>query len=162
MNDMQIFKANLKTELQLIAALLFVILIFFPFFSRVPTIGWIILLVLYASLLFANLLFSRLNEIHVDDTKMELTLIYKNYFRTLKSTSYSLREIKVTYKRKATSLRSGIKNVCSLYFQDKLLVDIIPDNDGWDDSEVHAFVAKLSDLGVERKFVGYALKDVEM
>jgi hypothetical protein len=140
MNDMQIFKANLKAELQLIAALLFAILIFFPLFSRVPTIAWIILLVLYASLLFANLLFSRLNEIHVDDTKMELTLIYRNYFRTVKSTSYNLKEIKFTYKRKATSIRSGIKNVCSLYFQDKMIVDIIPDNDGWDNSEVHAFV----------------------
>jgi len=162
MNDTQIFKANLKSEIQLIAVVFFIILIFLPMFSRVPSIGWIILLVLYASLLLANLLFSRLNEIHVDDMKMELTLIYRNYFRVMKSTTYNLNEIKFTYKRKATSLRGGIKNVCSLYFQDKTLVDIVPEKDGWDDSEVHALVGKLSHLGVERKFVGYALKDVEI
>jgi hypothetical protein len=153
MKDIQIFKANLKTELLLIISILIVLALFTSLSLKFPSNGWIVLIVLSLSILLYNLLCSRLTEIHVDETNKELILNYRNYFRIIKSTPYNLNEIKFTYKRKATTFRGGIKNICSLYLQDKIIAEVIPDNDGWDDGEIHAFVSKLLGLGIERKFV---------
>lgn len=159
---MQIYKANLKNELVFTAGVLVFLTLLISLFSKVATNGWITVLLLLVSILVYNLLCSRLTEIHVDETNMDLILIYKNHFKIIKSIQYTLNDINFTYKRKATSFRGGIKNVCTLYLRDKILAEVIPDNDGWDDSEADAFVSKLRDLGIERKFVGYALKDVEI
>ena len=59
-----------------------------------------------------------------------------------------------------TSFRGGIKNVCSLYYNDKKIAQLAPEEDGWDDDEIFSLIHGLIDSGIERKFVGYNLKDV--
>lgn len=75
---------------------------------------------------------------------------------------YDLKQIEFTYKRQATSLRGGIKNVCVIYHLDKRVIQIIPDDDDWGDDEIKSFVYGLIDSGIKKKFIGYSLKDVEI
>ena len=105
---------------------------------------------------------SRLHEIHLDTLNGELTLIYKNYLHIKRTVKYDLADIAFTYKKQATSLRSGIKNVCTLYARHKKIIQIIPGEDDWDETVIANIVAGLIDSGVKKIFIGNSLKDAEM
>ena len=123
---------------------------------------WILLGILLFAFLLFSLLTSRLFEIHLDRSLGRLTLSYKNHISIKRTVSYDLKQIEFTYKRQATSFRGGIKNVCTLYHSDKKVIQIIPDNDDWDENEIRNIVSGLIEAGVKKKFIGYSLKDVEM
>jgi len=108
-----------------------------------------------------NIITSRVNEIQLDPTNQGLTLIYKNYIGIKRQLKYDLRQIKFTYKRQATSFRGGLKNVCVIYSADKKVIQLVPDNDDWSDSEIKRFVYGLLNAGIKKKMIGYSLKDVE-
>ena len=84
------------------------------------------------------------------------------YFNLKKAVKYDLKNIEFTFKVQATSFRGGIKNVCTIYNADKRVIQIIPNDDDWDETEIRNFVNGLIDAGVKKKFIGYSLKDVEL
>ncbi len=109
-----------------------------------------------------NLFESRLSEIHIDRENLMLTLNYSNYFNVKKKFDFDFKIIEFTYKKQATSFRSGIKNVCILYSSSKKIAQIIPGDDGWSEESVRAYVMDLIELGIKRKFIGYSLIDADI
>src|SRR5687767_5829358 len=108
-----------------------------------------------------NITTLRLNEIRLDKTYKNLTLIYKNYVGVKRIFKYDLDKIEFTYKRQATSLRGGIKNVCTIYYSEKKVTQLVPGDDDWSDDEIRGIVYGLVDAGIKKKFIGYTLKDVD-
>ena len=110
------------------------------------------------------LLVDRLSFIQIDTEKKLLTVIRRNLLNFKKYKTYDLKEMQYTYKQRATSAGrfAVIVNVCTLYYKDKIVADLIPTKDGWDDEEVLSLVYELIHLCVPKKFVGYSLKDVEL
>lgn len=159
---MTVYKADLKTNLYCVIGFTILICVTIFLSPRFPTNSWLFLVALFLLFVLYNLFITRLNQIHVDKTNKLLILIYKNSFVTIKTKKYDLASIKFSYKRQATSFRGGIKNVCSLYDSDNKIEQLVPDNDGWDDSEIFSFVLELINEGIEKKFIGYSLKDVEI
>ena len=123
--------------------------------------SWTILIILLLLFVIFNIVTSRLNEINLDKINNALTLIYKNYLGIKITSKYDLGQIEFTYKRQAISLRSGIKNVCTLYFGDKKLLQIVPDSDDWSDDEIRSFVYGLINSDVKKKLISRHLTDVE-
>lgn len=115
-------------------------------------------------MLFAafNFTISRLNEVWLNKTNNNLTLIYKNYIGVKRTSKYDLDKIEFTYKQQATSFRGGIKNVCTIYYSNKKIAQLIPENEDWSNEEIKGFVCGLLNAGIKKKFVGYSLKDAEI
>ena len=90
-----------------------------------------------------------------------MTLVYKNYLGAKKTLDYELVKIEFTYKQQATSFTGRIKNVCTIYYSDKEIARLIPDNDDWRDDEIKSIVQGLLDSGIKKKFIGYSVKDAE-
>ncbi len=160
---MKIYKAELKTEIYF--TLGFAILLattIFLFFKIADLTSVMILISVILLFLVFNFLTFRLYEIHLDIANSSLTLIHKNYCRLQKTKIYDLKYIEFTYKYERTSLRGGIKNVCSIYFYEKKLKALVPDEDDWCTEEINNFVCGLTEAGVKKKFVGYSLIDVDI
>ena len=157
---MTIYKADLKTNIYYIIGFVILFGVTIPLSSKFSSSSWTLLI--FFLLLFAlfNVVTSRLNEIQLDKINNSLTFIYKNYVGIKKTTKYDLRQIEFTYKRQVTSFRGGIKNVCTIYSSDKKVIQVVPDNDDWSDDEIRSFVYGLIDANVNKKFIGYSLKDV--
>jgi Ca2+/Na+ antiporter len=156
------YKADLKTNFYYIIGVVVFLGVTIPLSTTFSIYSWILLITLLVLLLSYNLFTSRLNKIHLDNDNRKLTLIYRNYFGARKSIVHDLSNIKFTYKRQATSFRGGVKNVYSIYNFDKRIEQLIPDQDGWDDSEIFSFVHGLINAGIEKKFIGYTLKDAKI
>ena len=107
------------------------------------------------------LFFSQLFQVQIDDINGQLILVYRKYVISNKVIKYNLKDIEFTYKYQAVSLRSSPKNTCTIYFSDKPIATLIPNRDGWDDSEINDFVSELIKIGIKRKFVGHSLRDVD-
>lgn len=112
-------------------------------------------------ILLYDFFISAISEVVIDITYQQLQLVYKNYFKKRKIVEYPLSKIKFAYKRQA-SFRGVIKNVCSIYYDELRVAQLIPGENGWEDDEVWAFVHELIETGVEKKFIGNALKDVQL
>ncbi len=158
---MTIYKAELKTNIYYTIGFVIFFGVTILFSSRGANSRWILLIIFLFLFILFNVVTSRLNEIQLDKTNSSLTFIYKNYIGIKKTTKYNLTQIEFTYKRQATTFREGIKNVCTVYFSDKKVIQIVPDNDDWSDNEIRSFVNGLIDSNVKKKFIGYSLKDVE-
>ena len=158
---MKIYKADLKTNIYYIIGFVILFGVTIPLSSRFSSSSWTLLIIFLLLFGLFNVVTSRLNEIQLDKIDNSLTFGYKNYIGIKKKTTYDLRQIEFTYKRQATSFRGGIKNVCSIYYSGKKVIQIVPDNNDWSDGEIRSFVYGLIDSNVKKKFIGYSLKDVE-
>ena len=154
------YKADLKSNINYIIA--FVVFFGGTIYLCSKFSSWTGLIILLLLFVIFNIVTSRLNEIKLDKLNNGLTLIYKNYLGIKKTSKYELGQIEFTYKRQATSLRSGMKNVCTLYFGDKRLSQIVSDSDDWSDEEIRNFVYGLINSDVKKKLISRHLKDVEM
>jgi len=157
-----VYKADLKTNFYYIIGFVILFGVTILLSPKFSNNGWLCLIAFLSLFFLYNLFTSRLNEIHIDKTNGVLVLIYKNYFGIRKTKKLGLTNIKFAYKRQKTSFRGGIKNVCSLYISDRKIAQLAPDDDGWDDDEIFSFVHGLIEAGIEKKFVGYNLKDVQI
>lgn len=152
------FKAD-RNNVNIICTSLFLfslILYVLPFSVGVLIFTLIFLLVVIS---FA-ILKSRLSEIIIDAQNRKLRLLHSNHFGMVRHFEYDLEYVEFAYKIQATSLRGGVKDVCILFFSGKEITKLIPDQSGWDDSEISRFVYALIGVGVTKKFTGYSLKDV--
>ena len=75
--------------------------------------------------------------------------------------TYDLIKIGFTYKQQVTSFRGGIKNVCTIYYSDRKIAELIPGENDWNNDEIKNVVYEFLEAGINRKFIGYNLKDVE-
>ncbi len=130
--------------------------------SKFSSNSWLFLIIFLLPFVVYNIITSRLNEIQLDKISNSITLIYKNHVGIKRALKYDLPQIEFTYKRQATSLLSGVKNVCTIYSSKKEVVQSVPENDNWSDGEIRRFVYGLIESDVKRRFIGYSLKDVEI
>lgn len=158
---MTVYKADQKTNIYYIIGFVLLFGVTIPLSSRFTSNSWNLLLICLLLFVVFNFTTSKLNEVWLDRTNSNLTLVYKNYIGVKSTFKYDLDRIEFTYKRQATSFRGGIKNVCTVYHSDKKVAQLIPDNDDWSDDEIRRFVCGLLENGIKKKFVGYTLKDVE-
>ena len=158
---MNIYKANLKKDFFYVLVFLGLLAVSILLTSKLTSNGAIFFGLFCFAFLLYSFLTVRLSEILIDHQANFLIFTYRNYFNITKKVNYNLGDIEFTYKKQAVSLRSGIKNVCSIYDGDKRITQIIPTRDGWDDDEVNSLVQGLIQAGIKKKFVGYSLKDVE-
>jgi hypothetical protein len=157
-----IYKADLKKNIYYIIGFVILFGVTIPLSLKFSSSGWTLLIIFLLLFIVFNAITSRLNEIQLDKITSSLTLIHKNYIGTIRTFKYDLRQIEFTYKRQATSFRGGIKNVCTIYWSDKKVIQLVPDNDDWSEDEIRRFVYGLLDAGIKKKSFGYSLKDVEM
>ena len=154
---MNIYKANLKKDFYYVLLFLGLLAVSILLTSKLTTNG----VIFFGLFCFAFLLYSfltvRLSEVQIDPQAKLLIFTRKNYFNIAKKVNYNLDNIEFTYKKQAVSLRSGVKNVCSIYEGDKRITQVIPSRDGWDDDEVNDLVHGLIQAGIKKKFVGYNL-----
>lgn len=159
---MRIYKATLRTDSNYIVFFVIIVLVFLPMSFSFLSNYWFFLVPLIVLFVLFNLITLRLREIALDKESAILAASYKNYVGNKKKRVYALSQIEFTYKRQATSFRSGVKNICNIYHDDKIIIQLVPDNDNWSDYEIRMFVYGLIEVGVKRKFIGYSLKDVEL
>jgi hypothetical protein len=158
---MTIYKATQKINIYYVLGFVVLLTIIIPLSSRFSSDSWPVLIVFLLLFLAYSLFTYRLSEIHLDRSD-GLALFYKNHIGIKKASKYDLSGIEFTYKKQATSLRSGIKDVCTIYNSAKKIIQIIPDDDDWDEAEIDRLVRGLIAAGIKRKFTGYGLKDVEV
>ena len=158
---MNIYKANIKNELYYIFAYVGVMVVAAVVTGK-PMIA------LYASGIFIplivgyNLFVSRLTEIQLDKEKGKLIFIYRNYIKKKKELVFELANIEFTYKKGSTFKYGEYNNICTLYNEGKEIVKMRHGTDGWENDEIFDLVHELKDLGVQRKFTGYLMKDAEV
>ncbi|MEO9012818.1 MAG: hypothetical protein ABI266_06345 [Ginsengibacter sp.] len=157
-----VYKAGLRSDIYYSIGFLIFILFAVPLSSKFSNSSWPYLVIFLLLFILFYVIIFRLNEIKLDEINNSLNLIQKNFIGIKKTLKYDLREIEFTYKRQSTSFRSGAKNVCTIYFSDKKINQLVPGNDDWSDGEIRRFVAGLIDSNVKKKFIGFTLKDVEI
>ena len=158
---MKIYKTDLKANIYYIIGFIVLLGVTIPLSSKFSSSNSTLLIIFLLLFILFNVVTFRLNEIQLDKVSTSLTLIHKNSIRVKRTLKYDLRQIEFTYKRQATSFRGGIKNVCTIYSADNLVIQLVPDNDDWSNDEIRSFVYGLLDAGIKRKFIGYGLEDVE-
>jgi hypothetical protein len=156
------YKADRKTDIYYTIGIILLLSITVPLSSRFSPNSWPFLVIFLLAFLLFNISTSRLNEIQLDEINGSIALIFKNWITLKKTVKYSLNEIEFTYKRQASSFRSGIKNICTIYHAGKKVILIIPGTDNWSDDEIRNFVHGLVECGIKKKFIGYSLKDAEI
>lgn len=154
------YRASLSTGLWYIVFFMILFGFIILWFTQPFSFSWFAGTTFLLLYLFYNLLIPRISEVTVDTSA--LAVQYRNYFRSLRTDSYALSQVEFTYKRQATSLRSGVKNICTIFFAGKKVFRLIPNDDGWRDEEISTLVYTLMDRGVKNRFLGYSLKDVQM
>ena len=156
-----VYKADQKTNIYYVIGFVILFGVTIPLSSRLTSNSWTLLIIFLLLFVLFNFATSRLNEVWIDMTKNNLTLVYKNYIGVKRTLTYDLVKIEFTYKRQATSFRGGIKNVCTIYYADKKITQLVPDDDDWSDDKIKSVVYGFLDAGIKKKFIGYSLKDVE-
>jgi hypothetical protein len=161
---MKTFKADLKSESYWAIGFVIFLSVFALLSTRFSMKNWPLLIcfdVIYLAFCFLS---KSLSEIQIDEERKKLTVIKSNLLNIKRYKYYDFTRLQYTYKRKAIGAGrvAIIVNVCTLYNADKIVADLIPTKDGWDDDEILNLVYQLIDMGVPKKFVGYGLKDVEL
>jgi hypothetical protein len=105
------------------------------------------------------LIFGYLDSLIIDEVDKTIKFIYKNWIRIIRIRNYSLDKIKYTYKKEATSPRGPIGKTLRLYADEKRIIRIHFMKYGWTKDKLDDLVNNLNNLGIQRKFVGYSLKD---
>jgi hypothetical protein len=157
-----VYKANPKKNIYYTVGFIILLGLTISFSSKLTSSAWILLITFFLIFIVFNLMASKLNTIQLDKINNTLILIHKNYVGIEKTFKYDLRQIEFTYKIQATSFRGGVKNVCTIYFSEKKIFQLVSDDDNWSDYEIRNFVCGLIDSNVKKKFIGYDLKDVEI
>jgi Ca2+/Na+ antiporter len=156
-----VYKADQKTNVYYIIGFVILFGVTISFSSRFTSNNWTWLILFLLLFVLYNFLTLRLNEVWLNKTNNKMTLVYKNYLGAKKTLDYELVKIEFTYKQQATSFTGRIKNVCTIYYSDKEIARLIPDNDDWRDDEIKGIVRGLLDAGIKKKFIGYSVKDAE-
>lgn len=159
---MTIYRADQKANIYFAIGFIILFDLSIVLSSRFSVNDWPLLIIIPLLLVVFNIFALSLNEVWLDKTNNTLKLIYKNYIGVKRMQAYDLEKIEFTYKREAASFRGGIKNVCTIYFSDKKVIQLVPGNDNWSDTEIKLLVYGLLSAGVKKKFVGYNLKDADM
>lgn len=154
------YKANLSSELMY--TILFVALFGGVVFwiTSLFSSGWFVGMGFLLIYLTYSLFTPRISEVVIEEST--LSVVHRNYFKTLRRRTYNLSQVEFTYKRQATSLRSGVKNVCTIYYAGTKIFRLVPNDDGWADEEISSFVYELMDRGARNKLAGHSLKDVHV
>ena len=161
-NSILNFQVNLRTELPY--SLFFVPSVYFIglLTKEVSVSSWPFALGLTLVLSAFSLFIYRLNIIHIDTVKQEITLTETNLVKRQKSKTWSLNGLQFTYRVGRTSPRSRSLNILTFFINDKEVGKVIPDNHGWTDHTVNELALGLVNLGVPKKFTGYSFKDAEI
>jgi hypothetical protein len=158
----KVYKANINTSIFDKAWLVLLVIVITPFSSKLSSNGWIFLLILYLIIIGFNVFTSRLNEIILNETNASLIFNYKNFIGIKKTSKYNIYKIEFTYKSQAKSLYGGLKNICTVYYAGKKIIQIVPDEDNWADDEIRNFVYGLINLNIKKKIIDYSAKDVDI
>lgn len=119
--------------------------------------NWILLLSINVLITLSILFFGYLDSISLNGEK--LVLIYKNWIKVIRIREYSINSLKYTYKCESISYRGGFGKTLRLYIAGKKILKIHFNYDGWTEDKLDELVKNLDSLGVQRKFIGYSLKD---
>jgi hypothetical protein len=156
------YKADQKTNIYYIIGFVILFGVTIPLSARFTSNNWYWLIIFLLLFVLYNLTILRVNEILLDETNRDLTIIHKNYIGVKRTFKYDLDKIEFTYKQQATSFTGRIKNVCTIYYSAKEITKLIPDNDDWRDNVIKVLVYGLLEAGIKKKFIGYSVKDVEI
>ena len=159
---MKIYKSSHKTNLYFLLG--FVILLFTGILLSGKISGnlWILLIAILAFYFLYNLLTSKLTQIQINNQNSTLTLVSIKYLNSPKTETFDLENIEYSYKKHVKTFKWGLRDVCSIYYSDKIIAQIIPHNDGWEYPEINNFVKGLNESGIKRKSNGDFSTDVKI
>ena len=158
-NRNKIFRVNLKTELPYNLIIFSSIFIVGLLTGKISFTTWPLIVVFLLVLVGFSLLLYRVVSIEVDAEKGIVAVIKANLIGSKKQTEHPLSALQFTYKVTKTGFRSPLRNVCTLYVENKKVAKVIPDYDGWTGAAVHDLAKGLLTIGVPKKFTGYSFKD---
>jgi hypothetical protein len=157
-----IYKADLKTNIYYIIGFVILLAVTIPLSSEFSNSNWTTLIIFFLLFLAFNFMTLRLKEIHLDNPNSHMKLIYENYFGLKKTLKYDLNQMEFTYKQQAISLRSGLRNVCTLYSNNKKVARLVQHEDDWSTDEIRRFISGLLESNVKKKITGNSLKDAQI
>lgn len=110
-------------------------------------------------LILYKLLVIRISEIQLDKEAGTLTAVYRNYLWKKKETAAKIENLEFTYKRGDTLKQDDNNTVCTLFDGGKEMLKLRAGKDGWIGDQLFDLVQELKQLGVQKKFTGYMMKD---
>ena len=158
-NRKKVFRVDLKTELPYNLIIFLSIFIVGLLSGKISFTLWPLIVAFLLVLVGFSLLLYRVVSIEVDAGKGIVDVIKANLIGSKKQKEYPLSALQFTYKVTKTGFRSPLRNVCTLFVENKKVVKVIPDYDGWTDADVHDLAKGLLAIGIPKKFTGYSFKD---
>jgi hypothetical protein len=148
---------NVLKKITLFAGITFPICIILSFFEGIGMIYFFFLLTIYYVLV--SLFTRQIKSLEIDTTLQKVVIIKTGMLIPSKKIALDISSLTYSYKKEAIAKFTSGKCL-RLYVGEKRKLKLSRMDSGWDEDKIDEIVKDLGRTFIQRKFVGYNLKDV--